>query len=69
MDTPLVVLEKIESKFIDVKHDNVILQHILTQLDTHIQSVHHVPCRSLTMSIKTSVLKQQLQKNNFASDG
>ena len=58
MSTPLEILEELESRFLLNKHDNEILQEILTNLDQCNQSVDYASYRSLALSIKTSLLKK-----------
>ena len=59
MSTLLEILEESQSSFLQKKNNNEKLQEILTKLDQNNQSIAYAPHRPLTLSIKTSVLKQK----------
>ena len=69
MSTPLQSLEELENRFLHNKHNNDILQEILSTLDEYNQSVECISCRALILSIKTSILKQKIENENFRMDG
>ena len=69
MSTPLEILEELENSYIENKRSNEKLQEILNKLDQYNQSVDYIPYRPLILSIKTSILKQKIENENFSIDG
>ena len=69
MSIPLEMLEELENRFLLNKQNNETLQEILITLDQHNQSIECMSYRALMLSIKTSMLKQKIENENFRMDG
>lgn len=69
MSSPLEMLENIEHEYANNKKDNQILQHLLSLLEMHSQSIEYVEFRVLINSMKTSILRQQMENRNYVIDG
>ena len=69
MTTPLQILQQLENRYLENKHNNETLQNTITQLDMHVHSINFIPYQYLILSIKSSILRQIYENDNFVLDG